>query len=93
MQSISNNTYKKVIRIFGIAGHSKGEVDHVGGLVKCAIRREIANGAFLENANDMVLFLSQKFGEQNDPNYITKENDSKQLQILRNEARYTVFQQ
>ena len=30
-----------VIRVFGIAWNGKGEVDHVGGIVKVAVQREV----------------------------------------------------
>ena len=34
-----STTFKiPIVQIFSIAGHGKGEVDHVGGLAKCAIR-------------------------------------------------------
>jgi hypothetical protein len=62
---ISNNTNKPIIRVFGIAGHGKGEVDHVGGIAKIAIRREIANDADLKDAEDMVTFLLKKFESNN----------------------------
>ena len=38
IQCLSATFKIPVVRIFSIAGHGKGEVDHVGGLAKCAIR-------------------------------------------------------
>ena len=29
----------RIIRVYGVAGHGKGDSDHVGGLAKVAIRR------------------------------------------------------
>ena len=52
-----------LIRIYSIAGHGKGEVDHVGGLAKVEIRREIAGGQQLSNAEEMINCLEGKFGE------------------------------
>ena len=74
-----------------IAGHGKGEVDHVGGIAKISIRREIANGACIEDADDMVTFLSSKFGEKTDLNYVVNEVDPKQLDILRADAKSKRF--
>ena len=91
LQSIANSTKKMLIRVFGIAGHGKGEVDHVGGIAKISIRREIANGACIEDADDMVTFLSSKFGEKTDPNYVVNEVDPKQLDILRADAKSKRF--
>lgn len=42
LQSLADEQSKIVIRLYGIAGHGKGEVDHVGGVAKVAVRKEIA---------------------------------------------------
>ena len=42
MQDLANSLNKKVLRIYGVPGHGKGEVDHVGGIVKVAIRTSVA---------------------------------------------------
>ena len=47
MQLLANHYDINMICIFGIAENGKGEVDHIGGLTKTAIRREIAAGEFL----------------------------------------------
>jgi len=41
IQSLADTFNFSIIRIFSVAGHGKGEVDHVGGLAKCAIRRYV----------------------------------------------------
>ena len=41
----------RIIRVYGVAGHGKGGVDHIGGLAKVAIRRETAAGQTLQNAD------------------------------------------
>ena len=38
IQCLSTTFEIPVVWIFSIAGHGKGEVDHIGGLAKCAIR-------------------------------------------------------
>ena len=38
IQCLSATFKIPVVWIFSIAGHGKGEVDHIGRLVKCAIR-------------------------------------------------------
>ena len=37
LQQLSNQTNKTIIRIYGIDGHDKVEVDHVGGVAKVAV--------------------------------------------------------
>ena len=70
LQELSN-AYQKP-RIWSIAGHGKGEVDHIGGIAKVAIRQEIARGSFFANSDDMVNFLSNKYAEFKDPHYVLK---------------------
>ena len=40
-QDFANKWNIPLIRVFGIAGHGKGEVDHVWGIVKVAVHREV----------------------------------------------------
>ena len=79
MQDLCNNANTPLIRVYGISGHGKSEVDHVGGLPKVAIRREITNGAFLSNSAEMVEFLNGKFSDSSEPTYKVVEVDSKKL--------------
>ena len=44
IQKISDRYNTKVICCYGIPGHGKGGVDHVGELTNVAIRREVAAG-------------------------------------------------
>ena len=62
-----------LVRIYSVAGHGKGEVDHVGGLAKVAIRREVAAGQQLSNAEGMINCLEGKFGESESPIYVFKD--------------------
>ena len=80
LQNLSNHLQKTVIRIFGIAGHGKGEVDHVGGTAKVAVRQETAAGQSYLDAAEIVEFLSHKF-ETSQP-YVFKEIKAKELEIL-----------
>ena len=85
LQNLSNHLQKTVIRIFGIAGHGKGEVDHVGGTAKVAVRRETAAGQSYLDAAEIVEFLSHKFETSNQP-YVFREIKAKELEIERAEA-------
>ena len=77
---LSTELDTQIIRVYGISGHGKGEVDHVGGLAKVAIRREIAAGEMLSTAADMVDCLRRKFGESQSPPYCFKEIHSNDLE-------------
>ena len=39
LQEISTKYNRMLVRVFGIAGHGKGEIDHFGGLAKVAINK------------------------------------------------------
>jgi len=56
MQTIADSLNLNIIRVYGIAEHGKGEVDHVGGLAKTSLRRAIAAREFFTNAKYMVEF-------------------------------------
>ena len=79
-QDLSNGLKVQLIRIYGISGHGKGEVDHVGGIAKVAIRREVAAGKFLNTAAEMVDFLGNKFAEKEHPRYAFQEVTSRNLE-------------
>ena len=72
LQNISNREDKQLIRIWSIAGHGKGEVDHVGGVAKIAIRREVAAGEMFASAEEMTDHLVIKFADKSDPKYYYK---------------------
>ena len=44
MQEIANRYNIPVIRIYGMAEHGKGKIDHVGGTTKNTIHQEVAKG-------------------------------------------------
>ena len=87
IQKLANLHQTKIIRIYGIAEHGKGEVDHVGGIAKTAIRREVASGRFFGSTEEMVEFLQQKFGYHTSPNYVPKMLCSKKINQLRDENK------
>ena len=61
---------------------SKGEVDHVGGMAKVAVRNEVAAGMVFLNSEDCISFLSEKFSSMNtNKNYAFKEIDERELDI------------
>ena len=62
LQNLSNNFGRRVIRVYGVAGHGKSEVDSVGGTLKIAVRRAVSCGSYFEKSSDIVSFLSSKFG-------------------------------
>ena len=53
VQQLADEYNIPIIRIWGIANHSKGEKDHVGGLTKTSIRREVANGNSFHSAHSV----------------------------------------
>ena len=77
----------KIIRIFSIAEHGKGEVDHVGGVAKTAVRLNVAGG-FFENAAQIVQFLQTKFSYKSNPSYYVKEIDPQVLNEAREKAQF-----
>jgi len=80
-----------IIRVFGIPEHGKGEVDHVGGIAKTTIRREIATGAFFIDIQDMNDMLCSKFSNHTEPSYFFKEINEGDTSDLRKKASLKVF--
>ena len=64
MQWLSNKFGVAVLRVFGVAEHGKGEVDHVGGLAKTTIRQKIATGEHFQNTSTMVEYLTDHFRDK-----------------------------
>ena len=38
---LANEKENQVLRVWSIAGHGKGEVDHIGGVSKISIKRAV----------------------------------------------------
>eukprot|EP00794_Sanderia_malayensis_P020851 gene20851-22896_t len=87
LQQLSNEYNSIIIRVWSIAGHGKGEVDHVGGVAKITIKREIGNGEFFYDAGEMVERLNEKFYENKSPCYFFKEIHRKKLEQERSNSK------
>ena len=79
LQSISNKFNKNLICVYGVTGHGKREVDHVGGLAKVIIRQWVAACEVFLSSSKMVDYLAVKFKDSTNPKYIVKEIDSSLL--------------
>ena len=73
LQNLANTWNRTIYRIYGIAGHGKGEVDHVGGVAKVAVRTAIASGSMFHDSSDITSFLQDKFEEKESPRYHVQE--------------------
>ena len=91
MQKIADKYCVKVIRYYGIPGHGKGEVDHVGGLTKVAVRREVAATRELTDTEEMVQFLQMKLAEKADPSYVFKNIICEDLEEERKTDRFLKY--
>ena len=76
----------QIIRLFSVAGHGKGEVNHMGGLVKVAVRRYIGAGGVVLDAGDCLSFLQKKFEGKVNPKFYLKEIITSALNEARTEA-------
>ena len=91
LQQTSNTYDLPVIRIYGVPGHGKGEVDNVGGMAKVAVRRMAAEGQSFHNAEDITSALHGKFKENTSPQYHIKEIKVQDLEIARNKIKKMSF--
>ena len=73
LQNLSNKENKTVIRFYGVEGHGKGEVDHVGGIAKVSARGEMTRGTIFDNAAQIVTHLQTHFGDKENPEYHIQE--------------------
>ena len=91
MQIICGNIKVPIIRLFSVAGHGQGEVDHIGGLAKVAIRRHIGAGGIVLDAKDCLNFLRQKFEDKMNPKFYLKEISTSDLNQARAESCATMY--
>lgn len=91
MQQMSDALGCNIIRVFGIPEHGKGEVDHVGGVAKTAVRREIAAGEFFNSVDEMVDMLKRKFGDNESPKYVFKLISEKKILEKRELSKLKVY--
>ena len=76
-----------IYQVYGIAGHRKGEVNHVGGLTKATVQRETSAWRKLKKSESIVNFLEEKFGNKSDPSHIFKNIDSENIEEERDGER------
>ena len=91
VQQISNQLDAEVVRVFGISEHGKGEVDHVGGIAKNTVRKEIAGGRNLQTSAEMVKFLSEKFADKSSPEYVVRGIGKEEFDEARSDVAHKVF--
>ena len=89
---MANKHKKIIIRIYGIAGQCKGEVDHAGGIAKVSIRKAVASGLTFSNSEEMVDYSDNKFKDNTSTKYYFKEIDAKKLDELRARARANKYE-
>lgn len=58
----------KIVAMFSIVGHDKGEVDNVYSLAKLALRRFVRTGGIISTASNYVPFLQNIFDDKTDQN-------------------------
>ena len=46
--------------MYDVADHEKSEIDHMGGLAKVGVRKQVAAGGLFMSAIEMVEFLTEK---------------------------------
>ena len=76
LQYLANKLELILIRFYGVACDGKNEVDAVGGVVKIAITRAVAECYFFPDANSCLQYLIPKFEKSENPIYKIKEIDS-----------------
>ena len=83
VQNLLNEFNTKIIKIFDITQHGKGEVDHIAGIAKAATQRAIVTGDFFHDACEMVEFLNSKYSSNQNPSYKIKKKKKKRLKTIR----------
>ena len=86
LQKLTNTYQTQVIWVFGVAGHGKGEVDHVGGTSKVAVRWEITAGKVLLDCDDILDFLKDKLNQIS--KHIFNEITEQTLDVERAQANW-----
>ena len=91
IQAISDQIQIPIIKLYSVAGHGKGEVDHVGGLAKIAIRRYIGTGGIILDAADCINFLENKFQDKTNPKFHFREICTTSLLSTRADAHTKTY--
>jgi hypothetical protein len=91
LQQISNKLGKTVVRVFGIAGHGKGEIDSCGGHMKNPVREAIANKIHITTSTEAVDFLNEHYEHKISPCYDARLLSSEDLQEERERRLYKKY--
>ena len=84
LQEISNAIDKVVVRVYGQAGHGKGEIDSCGGHLKNPVRKGIANNVHIVNSDEAANYLTSHYEEKVNPSYSLSMIHPDVLQAERN---------
>lgn len=79
LQKIADKYNVPVICCYGITGHGKEKVDHLGSLSKVSFQPEVDAGKNLTHSEEMLSFLKTKFNEKPNLLYIFKDISSEEL--------------
>ena len=94
VQELVDELNTKIIKVFSVPEHGKGEVDHVGGIAKTSVRLAIAAGEIIMSSQDAVEFLCEKFVNKISPRYFFKDLTEESIQQCREAnklKRYTTI--
>ena len=87
VQRLADELKCRVIRIFSIPEHGKGEVDHVGGITRTAI----ASGEHVADSHSALSLLQERLGKKESPRFFFKYIRKDALQQRRDEGRLKIF--
>ena len=85
IQNICNKVSVPIIHLLSVTGHGKGEVNHIGGLVKCSTCRYMGTDG---NATNCKNFLGTMFAEKTNPKFFLKPMDVDDLADSREEPSW-----
>ena len=91
LHSLATNKDITIVRIWSIARHGKGEVNHVGGLGKVTIRRAIGGGRLIKEFDEMVEYLESRFSNKVHLHYVFREIAAEFLKDKQTEDRLNKF--
>ena len=92
IQKVSDEHQRPVIRLYGIAGHSKGEVDHVRGDAKVVVQDEIARGTIFARSSEIMPMLTKKFRDKERTKYHIVEIKTEDLDAERKSHQRKKFE-
>ena len=91
LQNLCNRENKILIRFYGVEGHGKGEVDHVGGVAKVSAQDQMTWGTIFDNAAQIVTYLIKQFSTHESPEYHIKKITVDEFKKEREARRKKVF--